>query len=496
MDDHGVLAILVTGATGYIGGRLVPRLVEAGHRVRILVRTPAKVSGAPWLDRVEVIQGSLDDADTVARACGGIDVLYYLVHSMTGHADFVAVESRMAGDVTRAAESAGVKRIVYLGGLHPRNVELSDHMASREAVGEIFLSSTIDAVVFQAGIIIGSGSASFEMIRHLADRLAVMIAPSWVRGRIEPIAVRDVLYYLVRAAEVESPAGGVYDVGSRDVMTYADAMKTYASAAGLARRRVVVVPIPAPWLAGLWVGLVTPIPVTLARPLVASLQHEAVAGDRAIDELIPPPEAGLSDFRQSVIRALDRERGGTVETSWAAAGGETTSEALLPTDPDWTGGKMYSDTRSREAAVDPARVWRIIEGIGGRNGWYSLPLAWKARGIMDKLAGGYGLRRGRLDRDHLSEGDPLDWWRVERIEPGVRLLLRAELRMGGRAWLELRADPIPGGTRYRQRAFFAPRGMAGRAYWWAVAPFHTVIFPMMSKNILRAAAALPTDRQP
>lgn len=483
--------VLVTGVTGYVGGRLVPRLLEAGHAVRVLVRSPGKIADVPWRDEVEVVRGSLDDAATVARACAGIEVFYYLVHSMRGHADFARRELRMARVVAHAAETAGVRRFVYLGGLHPEGIELSPHMASRTAVGRVLLDSTVDAIVLQAGIVIGSGSASFEMIRHLADRLAVMPAPSWVRNRIEPVAVRDVLYYLVRAADVPGRVNGAFDIGSGEVLSYAEALRVFAEVAGLPRRHVLALPIPAPRLAGLWVGLVTPIPMSLARPLVESLQHDAVTRDRAIDGLIPPPAEGLSGYRLSVERALRRQRAGEAETSWAAAGGVARSESLLPSDPAWSGARMHVDDRTREAAVDPGRVWQVIEGIGGRRGWYSLPVAWRARGLMDKVAGGYGLHRGRIDPDRLHEGDPVDWWRVERVDRGRRLLLRAELKVPGNAWLELTVEPTERGSRYRQRALFSPRGLAGHAYWWLVYPFHRLVFPAMSRNVLRAAARRP-----
>lgn len=479
--------VLVTGATGYIGGRLVPRLLEAGHRVKVLVRTPGKIAGVPWLDQVEVIRNGLDDAQSLREALDGVDVLYYLVHSMAAGSGFESKEQEMAGLVAGTAADAGVGRIVYLGGLHPRDQGLSTHMRSREAVGQTFLDGPVNAIVFQAGVVIGSGSASFEMIRHLSETLPVMPAPSWVRNRIEAIAVRDVLYYLVAAAVLDGAINRTFDIGSRDVLTYAGMMNEYAAEAGLPRRLVLALPVPAPKLAGLWVSLVTPIPLSMSLPLVQSLQHDAVSGEQDIDRFIPQPVGGLTNYRAAVALALGKERDGQVETTWASAGADADP---LPSDPDWAGHKVSIDERSFHRDVDPRLVWTVIEGIGGRNGWYSLPLAWKLRGWLDKLTGGAGLLRGRRHPGNLAMGEVVDWWRVEKIERGRLLLLRAEMRAPGRAWLELSVEPDGTGSLYRQRAIFFPRGLSGRLYWLAVLPFHSLIFPAMSRNITAAAQAL------
>ena len=482
--------VLVTGATGYIGGRLVPRLLDAGHRVKVLVRSPEKIAGVPWFDDVEVVRSSLDDAAALEDALRGVDVLYYLVHSMAAGSGFEAKEKAMAQLVAGAAAAASVRRIVYLGGLHPRTTALSTHMRSREAVGEVFLSGPVDAIVFQAGVVIGSGSASFEMIRHLAETLPLMPAPSWVRNRIEAIAVRDVLYYLVRAASLPEPLNRTFDIGSRDVMTYAGMMQEYAAEAGLPPRPVLALPVPAPRLAGLWVALVTPIPLSMSVPLVQSLQHDAVSAEHDIDNYIEQPDGGLTGYRRAVALALGKERDGQVETTWANAGADADP---LPSDPGWAGYRVYVDERTFASDVDPSHVWTIIEGIGGRNGWYSLPLAWSVRGWLDKLWGGAGLLRGRRHPHHLVAGEVVDWWRVERIERGRLLRLRAEMRAPGRAWLELCVEPDGAGSRYRQRAIFFPKGLSGRLYWLAVLPFHSVIFPAMSRNITAAARRLAAE---
>ncbi|TPV51505.1 SDR family oxidoreductase [Pseudarthrobacter phenanthrenivorans] len=484
--------VLVTGATGYIGGRLVPRLLEAGHTVKVLVRSPGKIAGVPWRDQVEVVESSLDDGDALQKALAGVDVFYYLVHSMAAGTGFEAKEKAMAQTAAEAAAAAGVARIIYLGGLHPQNVELSTHMRSREAVGKVFLDGPVDAVVFQAGVVIGSGSASFEMIRHLSETLPLMPAPSWVRNRIEAIAVRDVLYYLVSAASLEGSINRTFDIGSRQVLTYAGMMKEYAAEAGLPYRVVLALPVPAPKLAGLWVALTTPIPLSMAVPLVQSLQHDAVSNEHDIDQYIPLPDGGLTDYRTAVALALGKERDGQVETTWANAGVDSDP---LPSDPDWAGHKVYIDERTFHGDVDPAHVWTVIEGIGGRNGWYSLPLAWQVRGWLDKLTGGAGLLRGRRHPHTLAAGEVVDWWRVERIDRGKLLRLRAEMRAPGRAWLELSVEPDGSGSRYRQRAIFFPKGLSGRLYWLAVLPFHSLIFPAMARNITSAARKL-VDAEP
>ncbi|MCC3300970.1 SDR family oxidoreductase [Arthrobacter sp. zg-Y895] len=490
--------ILVTGATGYIGGRLVPLLLEDGHRVRVLARSPEKLSDVPWASEVEIVQGDLSDRESAAAAFAGIDTLYFLVHSMASGKGFGGQESDIAHLVADAAAEAGVQRIVYLGGLHPEEGELSPHMKSRTEVGRILLDGEVPAIVYQAGVVIGSGSASFEMIRHLTETLPVMPAPSWVRRSIEPIAVRDVLHYLVRAVDIPAGVNRTFDIGSREVLTYAEIMNGYAEEAGLPRRRIYALPLPAPRLAGHWVSLVTPIPRSMALPLVESLQHDAVAKEHDIDQYLPQPDGGLTDYHDAVKRALGKEKRGEVETTWASASASSDlASDPLPSDPDWAGQTVYVDSRQRRAAVDPAAIWQVIEGVGGRNGWYSLPMAWAIRGVLDKTVGGAGLTRGRRNPTTLFTGDVVDWWRVELLERGTLLRLRAEMRVPGKAWLEMRVDPDgEGGSLYRQRAIYFPKGLGGKLYWWLIAPFHGLIFPSMAKNITRQAARLTTPAAP
>jgi uncharacterized protein YbjT (DUF2867 family) len=314
MIDGGTLSeshtrALVTGATGYIGGHLVPVLLERGHTVRALARNPDKLNDAPWREQVELARGDLGDPDSLTKAFADVDVVYYLVHSMGTSSDFVAEESKAAKHVVTAAQQAGVKRIVYLSGLHPDGdvADLSPHLRSRTAVGDILIESGIETIVLQAGIVIGSGSASFEMIRHLTDRLPVMTTPKWVSNKIQPIAIGDVLYYLAEAADATVPGSRTWDVGGPDVMEYGAAMQGYADVAGLSKRVIIVLPFLTPSIASWWVGLVTPIPSGLARPLVESLHCDAVASERDIDGVIPPPSGGLTGYRDAVTQALEQD---------------------------------------------------------------------------------------------------------------------------------------------------------------------------------------------
>ncbi|MCB0931713.1 MAG: DUF2867 domain-containing protein [Mycobacterium sp.] len=417
------LRCLVTGATGYIGGRLVPRLLDAGFTVRALARTPDKLANVPWRDSIEVARGDLGDPASLETAFADVDIVYYLVHSMGFEKDFAAEERSAAQNVVAAARGAGVRRIVYLSGLHPEGAELSTHLASRTTVGEILIGSGIETVVLQAGVVVGSGSASFEMIRHLTDRLPVMTTPKWVHNKIQPIAIRDVLYYLVAAATCPVPTSRTWDVGGPDVLEYGEMMQVYADVAGLRPRRILVLPVLTPRIAALWVGLVTPIPSGLARPLVESLHCDAVMDNHDIDTIIPPPDGGLTPYRRSVELALDRISRGEVETTW-----NTGTAAQLPSDPEWAGEVVYTDTRARHTSLTPDRLWEAVER--------SVPPGWQ----------------------------------VAEREPGRVLRLHANRPGPGDRWLEMRVSPEGSGSRYEQRAIFYPRGLPGRLYWHAVKP--------------------------
>jgi uncharacterized protein YbjT (DUF2867 family) len=487
--------VLVTGATGYIGGRIVPRLIKAGHDVRVLVRQPERLRDVPWAASVDVVAGDLGDRAAVDHAMDGIEVVYYLVHSMGGRGDFESVELQIARNVAASAADHGVGRIVYLGGLHPGGVRLSRHLRSRAEVGEVLLGSGVPTVVLQAGVIIGSGSTSFEMIRHLTEVLPYMPAPRWVRSRIQPIAVRDVLHYLIRAADVPPDVNRAFDIGGPDVYRYGQLMNGYAVEAGLPQRPIAALPVLTPWLAAQWVNLVTPIPRRLAIPIIESLQYDCVMRDHDIDAVIPPPAEGLLPYRTAVRLALERERAGDVETSWRNAQVLGAPSDPLPSDPEWAGHTVYVDEREQRSTAPADDVWRVIEGVGGENGWYSFPLLWAIRGWVDKLFGGVGLQRGRRDADELHVGDAVDFWRVEAIDRGRFLRLRAEMRVPGRAWLELATNDVDSGSVYRQRAVFFPKGLSGRLYWWAIVPFHGVIFSGMANRITAEAEATARARE-
>ncbi|MFE2601386.1 SDR family oxidoreductase [Streptomyces sp. NPDC059396] len=489
--DDQPLRCLVTGATGYIGGRLVPELLAAGHSVRCLARSPDKLRDHPWARRTETVRGDATDEVSVRAAMEGMDVAYYLVHALGTGRDFEETDRRAARIFGEQARAAGVRRIVYLGGLSPSGVPeraLSPHLRSRAEVGHILLASGVPTAVLRAAVIIGSGSASFEMLRYLTERLPVMVTPSWVRTRTQPIAVRDVLRLLVGCARLPYGVSRAFDIGGPDVVTYQDMMRRYAEAARLSRRVIVPVPLLTPRLSSLWVGLVTPVPGAIARPLVESLRHTVVCTERDIARYIQEPPEGPVGLDRAIRLALQRVRGADVATRWSSAATPRAPSDPLPTDPDWAGGSLYTDHRERTVAASPQALWRVVEGIGGENGWYSSPLAWSLRGWLDTLAGGVGLRRGRRDATRLRVGDSLDFWRVEEIEPGRLLRLRAEMRLPGLAWLEMTVDRDPRGrTVYGQRALFHPHGLAGHAYWWGVAPFHAAVFGGMARNIAAAA---------
>jgi uncharacterized protein YbjT (DUF2867 family) len=482
--------ILVTGATGYIGGRLVPELLDAGHHVRVMARHPDRLQSRPWADRTEIVQADARDEDQVATALSEIDVAYYLIHSLGSGPTYEQRDRANALRFGAAARDAGVQRIIYLGGMHPDTEELSPHLGSRREVGEILLACGVPTAVLQAAVILGSGSASFEMMRHLTERLPVMVAPKWLDNRIQPIAVRDVLHYLVAAVDLPPGLNRTFDIGGPDVLTYRQMMQGYARAAGLPPRVVRTVPVLTPWLASHWVGLVTPVPAGLAKPLVESLIHEVVVKEHDLDEYVPGPPGGPTSFTRAVELALQRIKDMDVSTSWTSASTPGAPSDPLPADPEWSGGSLLVDSRERVVDAAPEELWEVIEGIGGAHGWYSWRLGWVARGLMDRVFGGPGLRRGRRHPHRLTVGDALDWWRVEAIEPGSLLRLRAEMRLPGLAWLDLVvARDDQGRTVFRQRATYHPRGLLGQIYWRVITPFHGLVFGGMQRNIALAAEA-------
>ena len=489
------MRVLVTGATGYVGGRLAPRLLDEGHQVRVMTRSAQRLRDVPWARRTEVVQADALDAATLPAALDGIEVAYYLIHSIDTGGAFSDTDRRAARTFAAAARDAGVRRIVYLGGMQQHGSQMSDHLSSRAEVGDILIESGVPTAVLQAAVIVGSGSASFEMLRYLTERLPAMITPRWVHTRIQPIAIRDVLRYLVACAGLPPDVSRRFDIAGPDVLTYVQMMQRYAQVAGLRRRWIVPVPVLSPRLSSHWVNLVTPVPGRIARPLVESLTTEVVAQEHDIASYVPDPPEGLIGFDESVRLALVKIRAADVETRWADATWPGAPSDPFPTDPEWSGGSLYVDRREATVAAPADRVWRVVSGIGGERGWYSSPFLWRVRGLLDRLVGGVGLRRGRRDPSEIRVGESLDFWRVEEVEPGRLLRLRAEMRVPGLAWLELVVAPADGDrSTYTQRALFHPHGLLGHLYWWSVAPFHGLVFGGMIRNIVEAAERAPGSR--
>lgn len=486
--------VLVAGASGYVGGRLVGQLLDAGHTVRCLARTPQKLDRSPWRSRVEVVQG--DVVGDLTTAVEGVDIVYYLVHSIGEGAQWAEREAAGAANLRDAAAAAGVRRIVYLGGLGDgTGDELSEHLESRHTVGRVLADGPVPVTELRAAVIIGAGSASFEMLRYLVEVLPMMVTPSWVDTRCQPIAIRDVVRYLVEVLEVEETAGRVLEIGGPEVLSYREMMAIYAHEAGLRKRLIIPVPVLSPRLSSHWVGLVTPLPRSLARPLVDSLVNEVIVNDPAIAELCPFERV---PYAVAVRRALNRTRDGDVSTRWTGAN-TVALAAPLPTDPEWSGGAVLRDERDRFVNASAHDTHDALCRIGGERGWYGSDLLWSVRGLFDQLIGGPGMRRGRRSPNDLHVGDPVDFWRVEAVEAGRLLRLRAEMRLPGVASLEWIIEPAPRSEseprcRIRQTATFVPRGLWGRLYWYAVAPFHRIVFPGLLDGIVADAEASTAKR--
>ena len=473
--------ILVTGATGYIGGRLVPRLLAAGHHVVCLAREPGRLAGRRW-DGVEVQQGDVLDFAGLPSVLQGVEVAYYLVHSMAeGARGFEQRDDRAAHNFGRAAREAGVQRIIYLGGLGAGEAGLSPHLASRQHVGDVLRASGVPVTEFRAAVVIGSGSISFEMIRYLTERLPVMITPRWVTTRCQPIAIDDLLDYLVLCLSEALSVGRTFEIGGPDVLTYGDMMRQYAAASHL-RRWLIPVPVLTPRLSSYWVDLVTPIPASYSHPLIEGLRSEVVVHDSGAQELF---RLDLIPYQAAVRRALDLTRAGRVETYWAEAQGSLRPGANLKV----TEG-MIVERRRVETPAPPEAVFAAFAGVGGERGWYYEDWLWRLRGLLDRLVGGPGMRRGRRSPDDLRPGDALDFWRVEAVEANRLVRLRAEMKTPGPAWLQFEAEPrAEGGTVLIQTAFFQPHGLAGLGYWYGLYPVHQRIFSGLAAAVARRAEA-------
>jgi uncharacterized protein YbjT (DUF2867 family) len=478
--------ILVTGATGYIGGRLIPNLLDMGYRVRCLVRDPIRLQGRPWHDGVDIVAGDVLQPETLIPALVGTEDAYYLIHSLAGGADFHERDVTAATNFSAAAKEAGIHRIVYLGGLAEASPELSEHLRSRQQTGDALRSGGVPVIELRAGVIVGSGSLSFEMIRYLTERVPVMICPRWVYTRTQPIGIREVLEYLAAALDLPGDDGRIIEIGGADVVTYGEMMLLYAEVRGL-KRWMIQVPVLTPRLSSYWVNLVTPIPAAIARPLIEGLRNENVVHDDSARTLFP--HIRPVGYRVAVERALARLHVGNLESVWSDALSTSQGDVKPVTLTVHEG--MVLERRQRVVKSAPAALFTVFTGIGGKRGWFAFNWAWEIRGLMDKLIGGVGLRRGRRDPDTLRVGDALDFWRVEEVEEGHLLRLRAEMKVPGRAWLQFQATPREDGqTLLSQTAFFAPKGLFGWLYWYALYPFHGFIFSGLIDQIVERAQAL------
>jgi uncharacterized protein YbjT (DUF2867 family) len=469
--------VLLTGATGYVGGRLLHALEATGHRIRCLTRHPEALTQRVT-KTTEIVKGDVLEEASLPRAMVDVHTAFYLVHAMASANSFEEEDRLAAQAFATAARDAGVRRIIYLGGLGSGN-ELSPHLRSRQEVGRILRESGVPTIEFRAAIVIGSGSASFEMIRALVEKLPVMITPRWVNTRSQPIAVEDVIAYLKQALDLDVNGSRIAEIGGADRVSYLDLMKEYAYQRGL-KRWMIPVPMLSPRLSSLWLGLVTPVYARVGRELVDSLRNETIVRDRSADALFSVRPLG---YRESLKRALANEDRAFAQTRWSDA------FSSLRRTPQWGGvkfGRRIVDSRRVQVPFPPAIAFRPIERLGGKTGWYCGNRLWGIRGLLDLLFGGAGMRRGRRDPDQLLAGDTVDFWRVEEIRRDRLLRLAAEMRLPGRAWLQFEAEPEGSGSIVRQTAIFDPIGVLGQLYWYVLYPVHQFVFAGMLRGIVRA----------
>ena len=480
--------ILVLGATGYVGGRLVPRLLEAGYRVRAASRSIQKLKSRTWANHpnVSLVAVDVTQENSLAQALSGCSVVYYLIHSMDpASRNFSETDRQAANHMVRMAAESGISRIIYLSGLGEDDPDLSEHLRSRAEVARILTAGKVPTTVLRAAMIIGSGSASFEILRYLVDRLPVMITPKWLATPCQPIAIRNVLNYLLGCLAHPETTGQTYDIGGTDILTYRQLMDIYAKEARLGKRFIIPIPFFTPRLSSYWINFVTPVSASIARPLAEGLRNPVVCGDNRIRAIIPQE---LLTARESIQLALDNIVRQSVESHWTDAGFLPPVETRYPGDPDWAGGTLFRDCRVIQVDGSLDELWQAIVRIGGKNGWYYADWLWGLRGTLDKLTGGVGIRRGRRDPERVYPGDALDFWRVLNVEAPRRLRLLAEMRVPGVAVLEFNIGPLEnGGLELTQTAWFAPRGLGGILYWYAVSPFHNLLFDGMLRGIARAA---------
>lgn len=477
--------ILVTGATGYVGGRLVPRLLEAGYLVRCLVRDPNRLQGRPWLNQVEVLRGDALVPSTLTEAMRGVSVAYYLIHGKQGGKINVERDLTVARNFARAAEEAGIEQIIYLGELVDSTTNLSPYLRARHEIGYILSHSRVPVTDFRAGMIVGSGSALFEMIRYLTEREPLLICPAWFFSEAQPIAIRDVLAYLIEALETPESIGKMIEIGGPTPLTYAGMLLGYAKERGL-KRVLIRTPFYAPRLSAYWVHMVTPIHWRVVLALIEGLRARLIVRDEAALKLFPKIKP--LDFQTAVHLALGRIHRDNVETSW--------SDALVAMAGDIKPYKlnieegMFVETRQLLLDISPETVFRSYTGVGGERGWLYMDWAWGMRGWIDKAVGGVGLRRGRRHPDEIRAGESLDFWRVEEVKTNRLLRLQAEMKLPGKAWLEFRSETQDGKTIFTINAYFAPHGLFGFLYWYAMWPFHKFIFDGLARRLASRARVL------
>lgn len=478
--------ILVTGATGYIGGRLVPRLLSEGYDVRILVRDATRVQNYPWAHQVEVVQGDALDEAALTEAMRGMGTAYYLIHGMKGSKPDVRRDLKAAANFASAAEESGVQRIIYLGELATGEEKCTPYLESRHQTGRILREGKVPVTEFRAGMVIGSGSVLFEMVRYTAERQPLFLCPRWFFTEAQPIGILNVLDYLTAALTCDESKNQVVEIGGATRMTYAQMLMTYAEVRGL-KRRLVRLPLSAPVLSAHWASMITPVQWQVLLPLIEGLQSPSVVGSDLAKRLFPDIQP--MDFKTALNLALGRVASDDVETSW--------SDALVNSLGDdrpvtlTTSEGMMLERRRLKVDLNPEAVFQSYTGLGGNRGWLFMDWAWRIRGWMDKLVGGVGLRRGRRNPDELRVGEALDFWRVEEIIPGRLIRLRAEMKVPGKAWLEFQSIPQSGGgTLLTQTAYFAPHGLAGFLYWYLLYPIHSFIFSGMIRRIAQRAAGL------
>ncbi len=482
--------IAVTGATGYIGGRLVPRLLDAGYSVRCLVRSKRKLQDRPWSDHPNLLVEEIDlsDSPALTHALQGASAAYYLVHSMiSAGSEYADRDLKLATTFAASAKQANVARIIYLGGLGETGAHLSEHLTSRRAVEKALIDSGVPVTSLRAAMIIGSGSASFEILRYLVQRLPVMVTPKWVTTPCQPIAVRNVLNYLTGVLEKPETAARVFDIGGPEVLSYREIMNIMAEELHLPRRIIIPLPVLTPLLSSYWIHLVTPLSKDIARPLAEGLKNPVVAREDSITKIIPQE---LLTVRQAIKAARSKTADGQVETSWSMAG-------PIEGDPHWAGGTVFQDVREVQIDAPPHAVFQAVSLLGGDHGWYSAKYLWTLRGWMDRLVGGPGIRRGRLHPDRLGYGEALDFWRVVGIERDKSLMLRAEMKLPGVAVLEFCIQPANqnNGCNLKQVAKFQPKGLLGLLYWYSVLPFHHFVFRGMLEGIKTQAEKISTGQE-